>query len=113
MAAAALGPAILDRGLAASTKPVSCRPLRRLSTKCASGPADAVLRNPTTGIGLLRVRRERPRGCRAAEQRDERAPLMSDMLRPANNRPARAVGFHRAQPAANRPAGPWGRPELF
>jgi len=28
-------------------------------------------------MGLLRARRERPRGCRAAEQRDELAPLHS------------------------------------
>src|SRR5262249_12565053 len=36
-------------------------------------------RNPITGILLLRVRRERPRGRRAAEQRDELAPFHCPM----------------------------------
>src|SRR5215475_12639360 len=35
------------------------------------------LENPSHALALLRPRRERPRGCRAAEQRDERAPLHS------------------------------------
>src|SRR5262249_19783529 len=34
-------------------------------------------RNASYALALLRARRERPRGCRAAKQRDERAPLHS------------------------------------
>src|SRR6516165_10098503 len=33
--------------------------------------------DPPHSVGLLRARYERPRGCRAAEQRDERAPFHS------------------------------------
>jgi hypothetical protein len=33
--------------------------------------------NPHHRHSLLRARRERPRGCRAPEQRDERAPVHS------------------------------------
>src|SRR5262249_47470075 len=35
--------------------------------------------NPPHPLWLLRPRRERPRGCRAAEQRDERAPFHCPM----------------------------------
>jgi len=52
-------------------KPAAPSPRRKLSTKGAMLAAEAVLRNPTVGIvGLLRARRERPRG-RASEERDE------------------------------------------
>src|SRR5262249_20322596 len=67
---------------------------------------------------LLRVRRERPRGRRAAEQRDELAPFHAehgDFLAYAllARQPTRALSFPAHQPAIERPASPWGRPELF
>jgi hypothetical protein len=46
--------------------------------------------------GLLRARSERPRCRRAAEKRDERAPLHH-----VEHRPSYAVGLPQAQPATN------------
>src|SRR5215468_2587385 len=57
---------------------------------------------------LLRTRRKRPRR-RAAEQRDELAPPhVGHRGRPPAVAP---VSLPQAQPAAERPANPWGRPE--
>jgi hypothetical protein len=66
----------------------------------------------------LRTRRERPRGRSTAEQRDELAPFHvehRDFLPYAllARQPTRALGFPAHQPAIERPASPWGRPELF
>jgi len=68
---------------------------------------------------LLRTRRERPCGYTAAEQRDELAP--SHVGHGPSSRPGMdhqqstdpSVGLPHAQPAAERPASPWGRPESF
>jgi hypothetical protein len=66
---------------------------------------------------LLRARRERP-SRRAAEQSDELWPLQvehGDFL-PSGPQAAdwaRALSLPHLQPAAGRPASPWGRPELF
>src|ERR1700757_3711805 len=82
---------------------------------CYDAVADVLLRNPTTG---MRTRRERPCHC-AAEQRDELAPPHvghGSSPRPGvttSNRRTCALGFPHAQPAAERPASPWGRPEMF
>src|SRR6516164_2599668 len=75
-----------------------------------------VSRRPATEIPnhrhrlLLRPRRERPRS-RAAEQRDEIAAPHAE-----HRASSPGVG-HRylphAQPGAEGPASPWGRPELF
>ena len=60
-----------------SMKPVSVTPCRNEATRCAVRACDKLLRNPITGIArLLRARRQRPRR-RAAEKRDELAPLHS------------------------------------
>src|SRR6266404_3153051 len=58
---------------------------------------------------LLRTRRERPRDCRAAEQRDELASLHADHgeflpCRLASSPPGTAPGLPHAQPAAEQPA---------
>src|SRR5262249_17236825 len=67
---------------------------------------------------LLCARRERPRGCRAAEQRDEFAPLHvrhGDFLPYALSAlPADPCArFSAARSATERPSSPWGRPESF
>src|SRR5262249_35061076 len=68
---------------------------------------------------LLRPRPERPRCyCSAAEQRDELAAFHvehGDFLPYAllARQPTRALSFPADQPAIERPASPWGRPELF
>jgi hypothetical protein len=65
---------------------------------------------------LLRTRRERPSGSRA-EKRDELAPFHAehgDFL-PCRlaSPPGLTLGLPHAQPAAERPASPWGKSELF
>jgi hypothetical protein len=67
---------------------------------------------------LLRERRERPRSSTAAEQRYERAPLhvimgTSSPMRYQRGGPVHVLGFPAPQPATEKPASPWGRPELF
>src|SRR5437899_2869060 len=59
---------------------------------------------------LLRARRERPRGRRAAEQRDELASSYVEHGLPSGTR---CASLPQAQDARKRPAGPWGRPESF
>jgi hypothetical protein len=74
---ASLGPAILDRDSATLHPAEFAQSLHKSDDPFASG---------RTGVGtqeadgrqlprLLRLRRERPRGCRAAEQRDEIAAM--------------------------------------
>jgi hypothetical protein len=60
---------------------------------------------------LLRVRRHRYGRGRAAEQCDEFAA--SHVEHRASSRLAPLVSLPQAQPAAEGPASPWGRPELF
>src|SRR5262249_49627707 len=67
-----------------------------------------------------RARRERPRRGRAAEKRDELAPLHVEHggLLYQRRRPTRALGFPHVQPDAERPESPWGtcsipRPATF
>src|SRR5215475_8581126 len=52
-------------------------------------------------LGLLRARRERPRGCGTAEQRYEVAPFHA-----WHGFPARAAGLRQAQPSTEGQAGP-------
>src|SRR5262249_16167090 len=66
---------------------------------------------------LLGACRERPRR-RAAEQRDEIAPLHvrhgdSSPMRYQRRRPARALGLSLVQPREEGPPSPWGKPEMF
>jgi len=68
-------------------------------------------------LALLRACRERPRNG-AAEQRDELAAFHvehGDFLPYAllARQPTRALGFPAHQPAIERPASPWGRPESY
>ena len=56
----------------------SFRPLRNAATRCAAVAGRRAAEEPDhRHRRLLRARRERPRGRRAAEQRDELAPLHS------------------------------------
>src|SRR5262245_7935137 len=59
---------------------------------------------------LLRACRERPRGCRAAEQRDE---LASSSIEHGLLPGTRCASLPQAQDAPEAPAGPWRRPEMF
>ena len=67
-----------------SVQPNSCSPCRNAATRaCASGSSAArFMSTPMRRMRsrLLRARRERPRHRRAAEQRDELAPLSFDHL---------------------------------
>src|SRR6516162_9693239 len=58
---------------------------------------------------LLRPRRERPRGRRAAEQRDELAPRYVEH----GGVLPRFVPTKRIQGITERTAGPWATPEMF
>src|SRR5262249_26458343 len=75
--------------------------------------------NSAGALSLLSTRRERPRGYRAAKQRDELAPLHAghgDFLpcRMPSAPPApTTLGLLHAQVAAERAANPWARPESF
>src|SRR6516165_5099037 len=61
------------RGGPSTTGACNVATARNATTNGANDSAEALLRNPITGIaGLLRARRERPRR-RAADQRDELA----------------------------------------
>src|SRR5262249_50700120 len=63
-------------------------------------------------LALLRMRGERPRRRRAAEQRDEPSPpQIEHQAAPALVSPL--VSLPHRQPAAESPASPWGRSELF
>src|SRR5262249_38979988 len=53
------------------------RPWRKPATRWLASVSDALRRNPATGIAGCCALRERPRGRRAAEQRDELAALHS------------------------------------
>ena len=61
---------------------------RSAATRKPNASGDALLRNPITGIALLRARRDRPRGRRAAEQRDELAPSQVEHRLPPQVPPA-------------------------
>src|SRR6516164_6546748 len=66
--------------------------------------------DPAHPVGLLRTHRERPGGCRAAEQRDEiAASHVEHGLLPGT----RCASLPQSQDGREAPAGPWGRPELF
>jgi len=74
------GPASVDAKIAAFRPPKFLQPLAQGSNACL--PVRIVCSQHQYGdtphtLGLLRARRERPRRCRAAELRDERAPLHS------------------------------------
>src|SRR5262245_33845348 len=58
---------------------------------------------------LLRARRKRPRGCSAAEQRDELAPRYVEH----GGVLPRFVPTKRTQGITERTAGPWATPEMF
>ena len=58
---------------------------------------------------LLRAHRERPRGHRTAEQREELAS--SEVWAPLPE--TRCASLPQAQDAPEAPAGHWGRPESF
>src|SRR5215831_10475189 len=71
-----LGPAVFDCDILAFTKAAVLKPL----TKCAEqmgvrGGRCTVKKSDHRHRRLLRMRRERPRGRRTAEQRDELAPV--------------------------------------
>src|SRR6476620_4733151 len=58
-----------------STKPITFRPSRNAATRWAHGAAEPAAHQPADRHrGLLRPRRNRPRGRGATEQRDELAP---------------------------------------
>src|SRR5262249_15254213 len=59
---------------------------------------------------LLRARRERPRCCRAAEQRQE---LASSEVEHGLLPGTRCASLQQTQDAPEAPAGLWGRPESF
>ena len=63
--------------------------------------------------GLLRARRERPDGCRAAEQRVMNARRLMQNIGVSNRLAPPSVGLPHAQPTSEPSLGPWGRPELF
>ena len=62
-----------------STNSIAFRPSRNAATRWAHGAGEALLDEPNDRHRrwLLCARRERPRRCRAAEQRDELAPYHS------------------------------------
>ena len=57
-----------------STKPITFRPSRNAATRWAHGAAEPAAKPADRHRGLLRPRRNRPRGRGATEQRDELAP---------------------------------------
>src|SRR5260370_10698235 len=61
-------------------------------------------------LALLRPRRERPRRRPTAQQRKDLAPFTSSM----GSSPEPAVpAYSSLSMSRKRPAGPWGRPEMF
>ena len=94
---ASLRPAILDRDGATLDPAEFAQPLHKSGDPWRHAIAGVPEpRNPMVGsfAGLLRARRERPRGRRAAEQRDELAALSFDHL----------VGAGEQCPARSRPS---------
>src|SRR6516165_10321825 len=74
---ASLGPAVLDRDGTALDPTEFAQSLHERGDPLAGGRARALAHEPDSlqFPRLLRARRERPRGCRAAEQRDEPAAI--------------------------------------
>src|SRR6516164_11143165 len=71
-----LGPAVFDCDILALTKAAVLKPLTKSAEQMrVRGGRCTVKKSDHRHRRLLRVRRERPRDRRAAEQRDERAPL--------------------------------------
>src|SRR5205807_594314 len=77
--AASLRPAILDRDIATFDPAKVAQPLHKSSGPLASARPRGRAQEPDGGqlSRLLRARRERPSSRRAAEQRDELAPIHS------------------------------------
>jgi hypothetical protein len=103
------GPTVLDPKVAADGPAQFLQPLRerrdadwcfRIVRGNVHEHADA-----PDPVALLRARRDRPPGCRAAEQRDELPPSHVE------HRGLPPQGSE--QSIARRRAGPWKRPELF
>src|SRR5262249_33241147 len=102
-----------------------CRPRRKKRARCAATVTSRMADASRSSCGgrdwhgrLLRPRCQPPRSRRAADQRDELAPFHIEHgglppLCGISRRPTRAVGFPAHQPAIERPASPWGGPELF
>src|SRR5215831_8006619 len=89
-------PAIVDPNIASlcPTQPLKVLPKSRdasLSFRIALGICDQHA-DPPDALVLLRTRRERPRGCRAAEQRDEVAPPYPAHSRASGNPDATVRG---------------------
>jgi hypothetical protein len=74
------------------------------------GPSTWCSKLGRDGQRLLRPRVKRPRGRRAAEQREELASLYVEHGLPLGTR---CASLQQAQHALEAPAGPWARPESF
>src|SRR5262249_24405523 len=77
-----------DIEVAASDVTEPSHPLQKGVDKPYGGPTSAPTQ-PGNEWPLLRTRRERPRGCRAAEQRDELAPVPLMEMHPIPHGPER------------------------
>src|SRR5262245_35204645 len=85
-----------------------------LTVACSPRPPRVLLHFPLSSLHiLLCARRDRPRGRRAAEKRNELAPSHAEHRRFLQPPRAASVGLPHAQPASDRRLRPWGRPELF
>src|SRR5262249_15595964 len=106
-----LGPAIFDRHALALYIASILEALAEWAEKILTGVRRSLVKEPDHGqCRLLCPRRKRPRGRRAAEERDEIAPSWVEHgLLPGT----RCASLPQAQDAPEAPAGPWGRPESF
>src|SRR5262249_39633029 len=110
---------VVDRDVAALDKAHAAKALAKRSLHLRGGRTRAAAQIPDHRHWLpLRARHPRPRHGSAAEQCDELTPLHvrhGDFLPYAyqRRRLARALSLPHLQPAAGRPASPWGKPEMF
>src|SRR6516162_1550758 len=109
--AAVLRPAILNRDRATLDPTEFAQSMRKSGGPQSVGRSRGRAQEPNGRQlrRLLRARRERPRGGRAAEQRDEFASSQGWH----GLSPPRAAGFPHSQPSTEGWAGPWANPESF